>query len=104
MIKITEEMILECYEAFRAGNLNHVPKGMNGTSAKMNMFWLDSILNTRKSYNRSGSCMQYSVILEKIKQDYGSQRAKEAALVLMEYCEQYNRQSHITILERFINI
>jgi hypothetical protein len=77
MSKITEEMILECYEAFRAGNLNHEPKGMNGTSAKMNMRWLDSILNTRKSYNRS--CMQYSVILERIRQDYGSQRAKEAA-------------------------
>ena len=63
------------------------------------MKWLNSILNTKKSYNRSGSLMQYNVILEKIRQDYDSQRAKEAALVLMEYCE----QSHITILERFIN-
>ncbi|MDO9267867.1 MAG: hypothetical protein Q7T96_02010 [Methylobacter sp.] len=104
MSKITEEMILACYEAFRAGNLNHEPKGMNGTSAKMTMRWLDSILNTRKSYNRSGSCMQYRVILERIRQDYDSQRAKEAALVLMEYCEQHNKQSHIMILERFINI
>ena len=104
MSKITEEMTLECYEAFRKGNLNHVPKGMNGTSAKMTMFWLDSILNTKKPYNRSASLMQYSVILEKIKQDYGSQRAKEAALVLMEYCKKHNKQSHIIILERFINI
>jgi len=101
---ITEEMILKCYEAFKVGNLNHVPIGMNATSAKMTMRWLDSILNTKKSYNRSGSLMQYNVILEKIRQDYGSPRAKEAALVLMEYYEQHNRQSHIMILERFINI
>ena len=101
---ITEEMILKCYEAFEAGNLNYVPIGMNATSAKMAMRWLDSILNTKKSYNRSGSLMQYSVILEKIRQDYGSPRAKEAALVLMEYCKKHNKQSHIIILERFINI
>ena len=104
MSNITEEIILECYEAFRAGNLKHVPEAMNDNSADMAMVWLDSILNTKRSYNRSGSLMKYKVILEKIKQDYGSQRAKEAALVLMEYCEQHNRQSHIMILERFINI
>jgi hypothetical protein len=104
MSNITEKMILECYEAFRAGNLNYVPKAMNDNSAKMMMVWLHSILNTKKSYNRGGSLMQYRVILEKIRQDYDSQRAKEAALVLMEYCEQHNRQSHIMILERFITI
>jgi hypothetical protein len=101
---ITEEMILECYEAFRAGNLNYVPNGMNVTSAKITMSWLNSILNTYKSYNRSGSLMQYRVILEKIRQDYGNQKAKKAALVLMEYCQRHNWQSHIMILERFIKI
>jgi len=100
---ITEEMFSECYEAFREGNLTHVPKGMNPTSAKMTMGWLEAILNTGRSFNRSGSLMQYKVILEKIRQDYGSERAKKAALVLMEYCEKYNKQSHIMILERFIN-
>ncbi len=60
---------------------------MSHNSAQMTMKWFDSILNTGKSYNRSGSLMQYSVILEKIKQDYSSQRAKQATLVLMEYCE-----------------
>jgi hypothetical protein len=104
MSVITEEMILECYEAFKVGNLNHVPNGMSPNSAQMTMKWLDSILMTGKSYNRSGSLMQYSLILEKIKQDYGQQKAKNAALVLMEYCEKNNKQSHITILERFINI
>lgn len=103
-MEITEEMILECYEAFRAGNVNDVPEGMNANSAGMTMKWLNSILNTKKSYNRIGSLMQYNVILEKIRQDYDSQRAREAALVLMEYCEQHNKQAHITILERFINI
>ncbi len=102
-MEITEEMILECYEAFKADNVKYIPEGMNDSSAGMTMKWLNSILNTKKSYNRSGSLMQYNVILEKIRQDYDSQRAKEAALVLMEYCEQHNRQSHITILERFIN-
>lgn len=104
MSKITEEMILECYEAFREGNLNHVPEGMGVTSAKMTMDWLNSILNTGKSYNRSGSLMQYKVILERITKDYDSERAKKAALVLMEYCEQHNKQSHIAVLEQFINI
>lgn len=103
MSKITEEMIVECYEAFKARKLNYVPSGMSISSAQMTMKWLNSILNTKKSYNRSGSLMQYSVILEKIKQDYGNQKAKETAFVLMEYCEQNNRQSHMLILERFIN-
>jgi hypothetical protein len=101
---ITEEMILECYEAFRARNRNHVPNGMNVTSAQMTMRWLDSILNTYKSYNRSGSLMQYRVILEKIRQDYGNQKAEKAALFLKEYCQRYNRQLHIKILEQYINI
>jgi hypothetical protein len=100
--KITEQMILECYVAFINKNRECVPKGMDRTSAKMTMSWLDCMLNTRKSYNRSGSLMQYRVILERIRQDYGSQRAKEAALSQMEYHERYNKQSHIMILERFI--
>lgn len=104
MNAITEEMILECYEAFKAGNLSYVPNGMSSSSAQMTMKWLDSILITGKSYNRSGSLMQYRLVLEKIKQDYGQQKAKNAALVLMEYCEKNNKQSHITILESFINI
>lgn len=72
MGKITEEMINECYEAFRIGNKDHVPHGMNQTSAKITMIWLDSLINTLKPYYRSGSLM-----LEKIRQDYGLERAKK---------------------------
>lgn len=100
---ITKEMILDCYKAFKEGRLDHKPKDMSPTAAKMTMDWLNSILITGRPYNRSGSLMQYSVILEKIKQDYDSQRAREAALVLMPYCEKYNKQSHISILQQFIH-
>jgi len=103
MSKITEEMITECYEAFRSGNKDYVPQGMNHTSAKMTMIWLDSLINTFKPYHRSGSLMQYGLILEKIKQDYGVDIAKKAAESAMPYCLKNDRQSHISILERYIN-
>ena len=101
---ITEEMILGCYYAFIEGNREFVPEGMNETSARMTMSWLNCMLNTGACFNRRGSLMQYRVILERISLDHGSQRAKEAALSQMEYCVRYNRESHIEILERFINI
>jgi|GEM_PF-3452251 predicted restriction endonuclease len=87
MSKITEEMILECYEAFRAGNLNHEPKGMTVTSAKMTMAWLDSLINTGKPYHRDGSALQYEIILNRIKEDYGVEKLLKAKAVLMEHCE-----------------
>ena len=31
---ITERMILECYEAFKKGDKDFAPEGMNDTSAK----------------------------------------------------------------------
>ncbi|EIC29208.1 hypothetical protein [Methylomicrobium album] len=98
---IIKAMILECYEAFKEGRLKHVPQDMKPTSAKMTMNWLESILNTREPYNRSGSLLQYKIILEKIEKEFGPQRAREAALVLMPYCQKYNKQSHISILQRF---
>ena len=101
---ITEKMILECYDAFEKGNRKFVPEGMNETSARMTMSWLNCMLNTRTCFNRGGSLMQYRVILERISLDYGSQRAKEAALSQMKYYVRYKRESHITILKGFINI
>ena len=101
---ITEKMISECYDAFEGGNRKFVPEGMNETSARMTMSWLNCMLNTRTCFNRGGSLMQYRVILERISLDHGSQRAKEAALSQMEYCVRYKRESHITILNGFINI
>ena len=101
---ITEKMILECYDAFEKGNRKFVPEGMNETSARMTMSWLNCMLKTRTCFNRGGSLMQYRVILERISLDYGSQIAKEAALSQMEYCVRYKRESHITILNGFINI
>ena len=101
---ITEKMISECYDAFEGGNRKFVPEGMNETSARMTMSWLNCMLNTRTCFNRGGSLMQYRVILERISLDYGSQRAKEAALSQMKYYVRYKRESHITILKGFINI
>ena len=100
---ITEKMILECYDAFRSENLEFVPEGMNETSAKMTMIWLNCMLKTRKCFNRSGSKMQYSVILERIRQDYDIKTAEEAALSQMDYCVRYNRKAHIEILQQYIN-
>jgi len=97
-------MILECYNQFREGDLGYVPNGMNINSARMTMHWLDCMINTHRSFNRSGSLMQYRVILERIEQDYGSRVAREAALSQMQYQEEHNRQAHMMILNRFINI
>jgi hypothetical protein len=103
MNKITKKMILECYEAFKSGTLDKVPKGMNPSSAKMTMQWLNSILNTGQSYNRGASLLQYRVILEKIRQDYGIHKAAEAALVLMDYCQENRKDSHLDILFCFLD-
>jgi hypothetical protein len=84
MPQITESMILECYEAYKAGKRECFPKGMNESSAKMTMIWLDSILRTYKPYKRSGSYMQHEVILKKIKQNYGSEKARRAALARID--------------------
>jgi hypothetical protein len=83
---ITEQMILECYDAWRNGNRTHVPDGMNVNSANMTMLWLDSLFNGRP-YHRDGSAMQYRVILERIREDYGPEQARFARDVLLGHCE-----------------
>ena len=104
---ITEEMILECYEAFRAGNLNHVPNGMNANSASMTMVWLDSLINTGKPYHRDGSALQYEIILNRIKEDYGVEQLLKAKAVLLEHCkwsmEQHKKpmKKHRAVLNSF---
>jgi 5-methylcytosine-specific restriction endonuclease McrA len=84
---ITEEMILDCYNKFREGKLNHMPNGMNANSANMTMVWLDSLINTGKPYHRDGSALQYEIILNRIKEDYGVEQLLKAKAVLMEHCE-----------------
>ncbi|QFY44752.1 hypothetical protein F6R98_20720 [Candidatus Methylospira mobilis] len=105
--EIKKAISLAFYDEFKKGNMDYCPNGINKTSAKMTMNWLDHMLypgKYSKPWGRGCSLMQYSVILEKITQDHGSQRAKEAALSQMEYCKKYKKQSHLMILERFINI
>jgi hypothetical protein len=51
---IIEEMILGCYYAFIEGNRKFVPEGMNETSSRMTMSWLNCMLNTGACFNRSG--------------------------------------------------
>lgn len=101
-MKITETMILDCYDNFKKGKIDFVPAGMNPTSAKMTMEWLDSIINTGQSYNRTASLLQYELILNQIEKDYGKRKAMEAAKTLMTYCQQYNKKSHIQILKKFL--
>lgn len=84
--KITGQMFIECYEEFKNGNREHVPKGMNENSAKMTMLWLNSLFSG-KPYHRDGSALQYKLILECIKKDYGKEQLLKAKSVLMEHCE-----------------
>lgn len=84
--KITGEMFLECYEEFKIGNKAHVPEGMNENSAKMTMIWLESLFSG-SPYHRSGSALQYKLILDCIKKDYGEEKLQKAISVLMENCE-----------------
>jgi hypothetical protein len=77
-------MILECYKAYKADKRECFPKGMNESSARMTMYWLDSMLRTYKPDKRSGSYMQHEVVLRKIKQDYSSEKARRAALTRID--------------------
>ena len=79
MPRISESMFLECYEAWRAGNRNHVPDGMNANSASMTMLWLDSLF-TGRPYHRDGSAMQYRVILERIRDIMGQSKLISPAM------------------------
>lgn len=103
---ITKKMILECYEAYKSKNKSHCPVGMNENSAKMMMLWLDSLFSG-KSYHRDGSCLQYEIILQKIKEDFGEPQLQKAKGVLHEHCEwslKYHNKpmkSHLKILEKF---
>lgn len=82
---ITERMILECYDAWRNGNRDHVPDGMNENSAGMTMLWLDSLFNGQP-FHRDGSAMQYRVVLERIREDYGPEKAQVAKNILLSHC------------------
>jgi hypothetical protein len=86
MSKITAQMILECYEAHRNRNRDHIPEGMNANSAYMTMLWLDSLFSG-KPYHRDGSALQYQIILERIQADFGETQALKAKDVLLEHCE-----------------
>lgn len=89
---VTEEMILECYEAFRKNDRKYIPQGMNANSASMSMLWFDSLF-TGKPYHRDGSALQYELILNRIKEDYGIEQLLKAKAVLMEHCE-WSLQHH----------
>lgn len=83
---ITEQMFLECYDHWRHGDRKYVPDGMNANSASMTMLWLDSLFNGNP-YHRDGSALQYRVVLERIREDYGPEQARFARNVLLEHCE-----------------
>lgn len=86
MSRITEQMLLECYEAYKNNNCDYIPEGMNENSAKMTMLWLDSLL-TGKPYHRDGSALQCQTILEHIKEDFGPEKVRKAKEVLLEQCK-----------------
>ena len=90
----TEQMIKECYVEYKKGNRKHVPKGMNATSAKMTVAWLDCLFNG-KPVHFNGSVMQCKLVLEYIKKDDGEELLSKAKSVLKEYCdtakEKYNK-------------
>lgn len=86
MSRITEQMLLECYKAYKNNNYDYIPEGMNANSAKMTMLWLDSLF-TGKPYPRDGSALQYRTILEHIKEDFGPEQVRKAKEVLLEHCE-----------------
>lgn len=76
---ITEEHILECYEAYIRGEACPYPKGMNAMSARMTMRWLNCIFNDQR-WNRGFGALQCSVVLERIHANFGGRRASEVAL------------------------
>jgi hypothetical protein len=100
MSKITESMILECYEVYKAGRRECFPEGMNESSARMTMYWLDSMLRTYKPDKRNGSYMQHEVVLKKIKQDFDSEKARKAALTRIDVV---TSPRLITLLESYID-
>lgn len=99
-------MLLKCYEAFKNGDKDIIPEGMNANSAKMTMTWLDSLFSG-KPYHRDGSALQYKLILKNIENDYGREQLLKAKSVLMEHCEwslkKHNKQRilHRKILNSF---
>jgi len=76
---ITEEHILECYDAHIRGATCPYPHGMNATSAEMTMRWLACIFHDQRC-NRSFSAMQCRVVLARIFADFGDRRATQVAL------------------------
>ena len=76
---ITEEHILECYEAYIRGDACPYPQGMNATSAEMTMTWLAFIFNDQR-WNRGFNAMQCRVVLARIQADFGDRRVTEVAL------------------------
>lgn len=79
MTEITKAHILECYEAYKKGNICPYPQEMNATSAEMTMKWLAAICKDKR-WNRSFNAMQCGVVLAKIKADFGERRVHEVAL------------------------
>ncbi len=79
MSDITEAHILECYEAYITGSDCPYPLGMNPSSAKMTMKWLDCIFNDRR-WNRSFGAMQCDIVLARIEANYGGDKAQQVAL------------------------
>jgi hypothetical protein len=65
---ITEEHILECYEAYIRGDACPYPQGMNATSAEMTMTWLACVFNDQRC-NRGLNAMQCRVLLARIQAD-----------------------------------
>ncbi|MBS3953190.1 MAG: hypothetical protein KGZ88_09600 [Methylomicrobium sp.] len=83
---ITEEHILECYEAYIKGHACPYPQGMNATSAEMTMTWLAHIFNDQR-WNRAFNEMQCRVVLARIQADFGDRRASEVALSIQRDIE-----------------
>ena len=78
MPEITEAHILECYEAYKTGRDCPYPLGMNPSSAKMTMTWLDCIFNDRR-WNRSFGAMQCGIVLTRIEANFGREKAHQVA-------------------------
>lgn len=83
---VNEQMITECYNEYKKGNRKHIPEGMNATSAKMTMVWLDCLL-TGNPMHVNGSVMQCKLVLEFIEKDYGEEALSKAKSVFMGYCD-----------------
>lgn len=79
MPEINEAHIRERYEAYITGGDCPYPLGMNPSSAKMTMKWLDRIFNDRRR-NRSFGAMQCGIVLARIEANYGREKAHQVAL------------------------